>query len=469
MSSLVNRFVNISRQNPQLKVGVSGDQLTLVEALERAATVAKAVKQSGVLAGDRIAMVDHSSTGYIISWLAALLSGNPIALINPTYPEELLQEMMNIFNPKLVWRSEEISKHRQADRSEVNNFPGLKSQPLDVISYMHTSGTTGIPKFCAQTNQYFLNLAQDMGEALELRPADRVFAPLPLFHINPMGYGLITGILAGCSVISEEKFSASGFWPRIKENEITVLVLHAPPVEILKRSTTSQDSRGHKVRTMFYANKEFLETFQIPQAVSGYGSTEAGGISHIKKWTSTTNMPNYASRYGGPSRTHIEWRLNDEDYIFVRESKPGVLFAGYLTADGINPARNQDGWFETGDIGKVSENNELIFIERGAESIRVKGEFVPIPYIEDKISQIESIKDFALWKRPGELIDDEIVLYLVADEVPIDRINEQLAQTPKFMKPTIAARITQIPRDAAAGKVQRRRLTEQEVIEWVKL
>lgn len=469
MSSLVNRFVGISKQNPNLCVGVAGDQISLAEALERAATVAKEIKAAGIQPGARIAMVDHSSTGYIISWLAALLAGNPIALINPTYPEELLQEMLGIFEPALVWRASEISAHRNSGRSELNNLPGLISEPLDVISYMHTSGTTGVPKFCAQTNQYFVNLANDMGAALELTPEDRVFAPLPLFHINPMGYGLITGILAGCTVVSAEKFSASGFWPTVKENEITVLVLHAPPVEILKRSTTGANSAGHKVRTMFYANREFLEMYEIGQAVSGYGSTEAGGISHIKKWSSPTGMPDNASRYGGPAREGIEWRLDQDDYIFVRENQSGVLFAGYATASGLNPARDSDGWFETGDIGAVADNGDLIFIERGAESIRVKGEFVPIPYIEDQISQIDSIKDFALWKRPGELVDDEIVLYVVTDVVPVEKIKNQLSQTPSFMQPTVAARIAEIPRDAAAGKVQRRRLPEQEVIEWVKL
>lgn len=469
MSSLVNRFTEIARENPYLQVGVVGDQISLEVALKKAATLARQITETNLNPGDRIALIDHTSTGYIISWLAALLSGNPIALINPTYPEELLQEMLNIFEPSLVWRSADTVQHRQLPESEIKNLPGLYSEPLEVISYMHTSGTTGIPKFCAQTNQYFINLAHDMGAALELTPADRVFAPLPLFHINPMGYGLITGILSGCSVISAEKFSASGFWPTVKENQISVLVLHAPPVEILKRSTTTSDSTGHQIRTMFYANREFMETFNIPKAVSGYGSTEAGGISHIKKWATSKDMPDNASRYGGPARAHIEWRLDDDDFIFVRETENGVLFAGYATSAGINSARDADGWFETGDIGKITETGELIFIERGAESIRVKGEFVPIPYLEGQIAQISSIKDFAIWKRPGELVDDEIVLYLVADEVPITQIAQQLNQTPKFMQPTVAARVKQIPRDAAAGKVQRRLLPEQEVLEWVKL
>ena len=62
---------------------------------------------------------------------------------------------------------------------------------------MHTSGTTGLPKFCIQTHDYFRRMAAAMAAALDLTPRDRVLAPLPLFHINPMGYGIVTALLAG--------------------------------------------------------------------------------------------------------------------------------------------------------------------------------------------------------------------------------------------------------------------------------
>ena len=466
MTSLVKRFVEESNKRPSLTLGITTDPMTVSEVLGRAATVARELQARGIKPGDKIAMIDDSSTGYVISWLACLLAGTPVALINPTYPEELLQEMLAGFEPAVIWRSKEIEANRQAKVGDVLGLPGLDSKPLEVISYMHTSGTTGLPKFCAQTNSYFINLARDMAQALELTPVDRVLAPLPLFHINPMGYGLITAVLAGCDVLSVEKFSASGFWSTVKENNISVLILHAPPVEILKRATTAQDATGHLVRTMFYANREFMDTFNIPAAVSGYGSTEAGGISHIKMWPSSVGMPDNASRYGGQSRPQIEWLLNDSGDIFVRESQAGTLFTGYASATSLNPARDADGWFDTGDIGSMEPNGDLIFVERSAESIRVKGEYVPIPTVEDRISPIFAIKDFALWKRPSALVDDEVVLYLVAESIPSQEISAAVIDLPKYMQPVAVARVQTIPRDAAAGKVQRRRLPDQEVLEW---
>ena len=467
MTSLVKRFLEESQKRSSLTVGIASDPITVAEALSRAATVARELHAAGIKPGQKIAMIDASSTGYVVSWLACLLAGTPVALINPTYPEELLQEMLTVFEPAVVWRAEDMAKNRHASVGEVVDLPGLDSKSLDVISYMHTSGTTGLPKFCAQTNSYFMYLARDMGQALELTSDDRVLAPLPLFHINPMGYGLITGVLAGCDVLSVKKFSASGFWPTVKDNNISVLILHAPPVEILKRATTHDDARGHKVRTMFYANRDFMETFDIPAAVSGYGSTEAGGICHTKKWTSPVGMPDNASRYGGECRPQIEWKVNEAGYVFVRETQDGILFMGYETPSGLNTARDADGWFDTGDIGSVESNGDMIFIERGAESIRVKGEYVPIPTVEDRISPIAAIVDFALWKQPSAVVDEEVVLYIVADQIPSTQILSAVADLPKFMQPVAIARVATIPRDAAAGKIQRRLLPDQEVLEWL--
>jgi crotonobetaine/carnitine-CoA ligase len=337
------------------------------------------------------------------------------------------------------------------------------------VSYMHTSGTTGLPKFCAQTHDYFRRLAAAMAAALDLRPADRVLAPLPLFHINPMGYGIITALLAGADALTVSKFSASGFWPAVVDERVTVLILHAPPVEILKRATTGEHAAGHRVRTMFYADAPFLREFGVPAAVSGYGSTEAGGVSNLRRWAAIEDIPTDASRHGGPGRVDIEWRLDDDGMIFVREREHAALFDGYVTAQGLDPARDADGWFDTGDLGRAGGADYLVFLERAAESIRVKGEFVPIPFVESHLAAVAGITDHAVWKRKGALVDEEVVLYAVADPLPLEQLRSSIAELPTFMRPVAVARVGALPRDAAAGKVQRRLLGEHPVLDWVEL
>jgi crotonobetaine/carnitine-CoA ligase len=180
-------------------------------------------------------------------------------------------------------------------------------------------------------------------------------------------------------------------------------------------------------------------------------------------------LPDDASRHGGPARADIEWRLDDDGQIFVREREHAALFDGYVIEDGINTARDEDGWFDTGDLGRLDTAGGLVFLERSAESIRVKGEFVPIPFVENHLAAVGGIDDHAIWKRKGALVDDEVVLYAVASTLPLDELRLRIGELPAFMRPAAVARVDALPRDAAAGKVQRRLLADQPVLEWVEL
>jgi carnitine-CoA ligase len=467
--NLARAVVEQARARPGLRLGTVDDQLELADAVGLAAARARALLGDGLRPGQRIALVAPTSTDYVLTWLACVLAGTPVALVNPNYPAELTSRMLAPLAPDLVLGPAQIAQARTAGRAGPEGLPGLGAGPFAVVSYMHTSGTTGLPKFCAQTHDYFARLAAAVAGALGLHPGDRVLAPLPLFHINPMGYGIITSLLTGADALTMAKFSASGFWPAVTGERVTVLILHAPPVQILKRATSAEDAAGHRVRTMFYADAEFLARFGVPAAVSGYGSTEAGGISHLTRWSVADDIPADASRHGGPGRADIEWRVDHDGVIFVREREHAALFDGYVTPAGLDPARDADGWFDTGDLGRADGDDYLVFTERAAESIRVKGEFVPIPFVEDHLAAVSGLTDHALWKRKGALVDDEVVLYAVGDPLPLDQLRRQIAGLPAFMRPVAVARVGALPRDAAAGKVQRRLLSDQPILEWVEL
>lgn len=465
--NLASAILEQAARRPDLRLGTADDQMRLADAIGFAAGRATQLLADGLQPGDRVAVVAPTSTDYVLTWLACLLAGTPVALVNPTYPDELTDRMLAPLAPHRVLRPADIEAARSAV-ADPSALPGLDADRFAVASYMHTSGTTGVPKFCAQSHDYFVRLAAAMAAALELTADDRVLAPLPLFHINPMGYGVITALLSGADALTVSRFSASSFWSSVVGERVSVLILHAPPVEILKRATSADDAAGHSVRTMFYADGAFLRRFGVPAAISGYGSTEAGGVCHLRRWAADDEIPVDASRHGGAPRADFEWRLTDDGVIQVREREHAALFDGYVTTAGLDPARDADGWFDTGDLGRAPDTDYLVFLERAAESIRVKGEFVPIPYVESRLA-VDGIADHAIWKRKGSLVDDEVVLYAVADPLPLDALRTRIAELPTFMRPAAVARVAALPRDAAAGKVQRRLLTEHPVLDWVEL
>jgi crotonobetaine/carnitine-CoA ligase len=342
------------------------------------------------------------------------------------------------------------------------SLPGVARDPLDVAGFMHTSGTTGPPKFCAQSHEYFLRLGRFVARALALTAEDTVLAPLPFFHINPLGYGFIGALTASASVVGLRRFVPETFWQTAKEVGATVLVLHAPPVQVLKARTEPASARGHRVRITFYADLDFLTRYGIPAGVSGYGSTEAAGLTHSWRWKATDAKPDElsegVSHYGGEARDDIEWAIASDGELRVRGKAPGTIFSGYWRNDRLDPATDTEGWFHTGDLARSDERGNLVFIERRSESIRVRGEFVPIDYVEGQFRGLAGVSDVALWKDAGPSADDVSVLYVVGDEFSVEAIATVAATLPRFMRPSIVVQIGAIPRDEAAGKVRRRLL-----------
>ena len=528
MRNLAELVCDRAGRRPGARFGIAGEATpTLGVAAGRALDAVGALEEAGAGFGRRVALIGTTSDSYLTAWLALVLAGAEVALVNPVYPDELLAEMLEQLSPDaVVWSGRNATGSVAPDAAHLDaaldrgvlkmvadgrslaagteagssaearltqpddpadaklaalaNMPGLGRDRFDVAGWMHTSGTTGVPKFCEQTHEYFLRLGRFIADSMCFSEADTVLAPLPMFHINPLGYGVIGGLTGGAEVLGVERFSASGFWPLVRDTDTTVLILHAPPVEILKRATSGTDAAGHRVSRVFFADPDFLETFDIPLGFSAYGSTEAGGLCHIWTWR-RGEQPALAegmSRYGGRARHEVQWRVNgtteagagsSAGEIEVRADRPGVLFSGYRRADGLAQPFDDGGWFATGDLGRVDDAGNLVFIERASESIRVKGEFVPIGYVEQRFSSVDGIDDVAVWRRSSELVDDEIVLYVTGTAIPAEGIRAVSDGLPQFMRPAVAARVAEIPRDSGVGKVRRRLLADATVIEWADL
>ena len=406
---------------PSLRIVVDDEATTLAEALDRATEFARRLHGAGLNAGDRVAMLAPNDHSFIVAWIGAQLAGLEIALVNVDLPDDLLDAMFAILKPVAVLapitsRSIEAPQYdmsRAADGLlldangqvvDTGGEPQGFDRPSDSIAgYMHTSGTTGLPKFCAQTHDYFSSLGGYVSDIFELTPDDVVYSPLPLFHINPLGYAFMGAMIARADFHSSSKFSVSGYWPKVVRDQATVLILHGAPLSLLKQHSDPAAAAGHRVRATFFGDQEFLQRFAIPGCITAYGSTEAGGITHTRRWSADEPClePEGQSRTVGTIRPGLEWMLEGNDStgeILVRAERRGILFDGYLRPEGLDSSLDAEGWFHTGDLGRRSDDGGLVFMERASESVRVKGEYVPLEHLEGVLSAALGA-DTSAWKR----------------------------------------------------------------------
>ena len=493
IAQLIERRV---QTHPQSLWGSFGKTDRLDRVVERARVTADAFNAAGLRRGDLVAVLGSNCSSYLVVWLAVQLAGLRAAMVNPGYPDEFLNSMLDDITPSaIIWVARapgallereglhldatgawdgKIETLRADARFEgrAENGSGQDCALEDIAFYVHTSGTSGKPKFCALSHQYFFRLGRYFSDCMALSDQDTLLAPLPLFHINPM-YGLIGGLTTGASIMTMDRFSAPDFWPGVKSHGVTVLLLHGPPAALLKAKTTTEDAAGHKVRISFFSDPAFLNQFRIPIGVGGYGSTESGGYCHHWKFRpddpASIFPPEGPTHQSGPSRYDLEWKLGDEDELWVREKAPGVMFSGYLRGGRLDPCRDVEGWFHTGDRGRLDAYGNLIFVERASESIRVNAEYVPIDFVEERLRRVASLGEFALWKVPCAKRGHEAVVYTTSTSVDVSEVNGVVADLPKYMRPTHILRIEAIPRDAGVGKTQRRLLGDQVVLETVML
>lgn len=103
IENLAQLVVERAGTRPELRIGALDDPVRLTDALAIAAGGAELLRAKGITADHRAAVIAGSSTDYLVEWLNCLLAGVPVALINPTYPAELLARMVDTFDPAVVF------------------------------------------------------------------------------------------------------------------------------------------------------------------------------------------------------------------------------------------------------------------------------------------------------------------------------------------------------------------------------
>ena len=493
--NLTQLITSAAKRSPQALYGTDQASKPLAEALELARNLARQLAASGLRRGSTVAFIGITSENYLILWMAAQLMGVRTALINPHYPQELLNDMLTDLKPDAaayfddtyaapaspVWGqldarrawdgevtltfAEGASVSGTADEGDAADW-GAKCQGADIASYMHTSGTSGRPKFCAQSHTYFIRLGRFIADSMGYTWRDVVYAPMPMFHINPLGYGVVAGLTAGASTLGTARFSTAGFWSTVKRIGATAVVLHGTPLKLLLQQTSKQDSDGHQLRAVFFASEEFLTTFNVPMGITLYGSTEAGGLCHIWQLRPGDAEPAQEgpTQYAGRVRFDMDCKLSDEGEILVRQLSENTMFSGYLREGVIDPSVDEQGWFHTGDRGRIDQYGNLVFIERMSEAIRVNGEYVPIDYVERKLETEAGLTEFALWSKPDPVSGQRAVLFVTDPNLDLERTTTVIKSLPGIMRPVEILRIEALPRDTGVNKVQRRRLNDQAVL-----
>ncbi len=432
-------------------VSAEGEE-TFAQTAARVEHVAAALHGAGVEPGDRVAIQGANTVGLVHGWLAAIRLGALPVCLNPALTAHELGRVLGDVEPRVLLIADEAGRcAAEASGAEHGVLvaridaaggderlralavgtapPPPPVRPADPAVLVYTSGTTSRPKAVIVTHAALALSGEAFPSWVGLGEQERLWACLPLFHMNAQAYSLATAIAHGYSLALSARFSASGFWRDAEALGVTAANVIGAMLEILARNPADQWVPS-QLRMLYTApapapaRRAQLEQRFGVRLVSGYGMSEVP-FGCIDSETSRTKVASIGRPRLHPWRPITnELRIVDASGLALPSGEIGELqlrnattSPGYWNAsDGSASRRAADGWLSTGDTGFVDGDGDVILVGRSKEMIRRRGENIAPGEIEGVLMEHPAVMLAAAVGIPSELSEEDVAAAVVLRE-----------------------------------------------------
>jgi acyl-CoA synthetase (AMP-forming)/AMP-acid ligase II len=342
------------------------------------------------------------------------LPGTPEAAITAIHPDMLLIQAITNADGTL---SLELSRQIIQPQRETST-PDLP-QADDVAIILHTSGTTSRPKRVPIRHRNLIASAQNIVSVYNLTANDINLCLMPLFHIHGLVGCLLATLASGGTFICPTGFNALEFWQLVERYKPTWYSA-APTIHqmILARASRNEDIvKSHSFRFIRSSSAplppviiEQMEAVLNVPVVESYSMTEAA-----HQMTSNP-LPPKNRKPGSVGYGHgVEVGIMDEDGKLLAQGSLGeVVVKGANVIDGYenNPQANAtafvNGWFRTGDQGKLDPDGYLYLTGRIKELINRGGEKISPLEIDDILLRHPAVAEALAFAVPHKTLGEEI-------------------------------------------------------------
>ena len=404
--------------------------------------------------GDRSALMMENRPESIFSFFSIWAKKGIAIILDAGYTVDQLAYVLGDSTPKYLFVSNKTKKVAEEANSKLNNIikiinvdelvlPAeykIKKEEFendsndDVAVIVYTSGTTGNPKGVMITYENIKTNMEGVRAVDLVNETDVILAMLPYHHIMPLCFTLILPMYMGVPIVLLTEISSSSLLKTLQENRVTV-ILGVPRVwEMLDKAIMikinesslakfmfkmAEKINSMAIRKMLFSkvhkqfgghirlmvsggakiDKNILEDFRTMGfcAIQGYGMTETAPIIAF-------NVPGRErSDSAGEVIPNVEVKIADDGEILVKGKN--VMKGYYNNEKATEEAFDKDGWFHTGDLGRI-DGKYLIIIGRKKEMIVLpNGKNIDPNDIENEIiKNTDLIKEIAVTEYKEQLL-----------------------------------------------------------------
>jgi len=463
--------------------GASLSYAALQRALDRAVGRLAAV---GVREGDRVALIAANGPALIVAFLAVVASGAAAAPLNPALGvAELTAELGDLRVSRLLHDGGATAAAAAAAADVPASVFGLEDallhidgqagDPLEAAGnpdalalLLHTSGTTSKPKTVPIRQRNLVASTGAVALGYGLTGEDVTVCVMPLFHVH----GLVASVLATLSTggtVLLPRFRPSTFWDDAARHGATwytaVPTIHA---RLLARAVELPAPTGRRLRFARSCSAPLPTViWQRYEEATGVPLVEAYGMTEAAHQMASNPLPPGERRPGTVGRaTGIEIAALDDDWRPVPVGADGEVAVrgpsvvdSYLDNPAATAASFRDGWFRTGDVGKLSADGYLTLVGLLKELINRAGEKISPYEVEEALLAHPSVAEAAAYPVPDEKYGEQVgvVVVLRGEATPGELAAHCADRLAAFKRPARVAILPEIPK-GATGKVQRRTL-----------
>ncbi len=472
----------------------TGEDISYKAFFANAERMAKALVASGVKPGDRVAVQVPKTQAMLELYVGTVLAGAVFLPLNTAYTAAEITYFLTDAEPRIFvcdpnCKDELSAVAKDAGVAEVLTIgadengslperrdaaaPGFTPSPRgpdDLAAILYTSGTTGRSKGAMLTHRALASNAQTLKDIWHFSADDVLIHALPIFHTHGLFVATNITLLAGSSCIFMSKFDADdilGYMP-----DATVL-MGVPTFYVRLLETEGLGKASVNMRLFVSGSAPLLaETHDRWRDVTGHAILERYGMTE-------TNM-NTSNPYDGDRRAGtvglplpgVEVIVTDpatgaplpQGEIGVLEVRGPNVFAGYWKMpDKTAEELRDNGFFITGDLGRIDADGYVHIVGRGKDLIISGGYNIYPKEIELVIDDLPGVVESAVIGVPHKDFGEAVVAVIVAqDGVEIsakdvsNMIKDNLA---RFKQPKSIEFVQALPRNAM-GKVQKNVLRE---------
>lgn len=479
--SIIDMFYKTVTQFPN-RTALSSKEgtLTYEELNKKSNQIAHMLMKNGVQLGDYVGIFMKRSIDTVVSMVAILKAGAAYVPIDPDYPENRVQYIIQDSQAKVILMKEtpltcDGVQTVSIYDSETCEATDVKlSIHCDDVAYMiYTSGSTGNPKGTMLAHRGVINLYTWMQRQYELTEED-VFAQFPSFSFDASVWESFASLFCGGNLyvlLGEERLSVEAFANAIYKVKATSILALAT-IFVRQVATYLTDEEIYKLDSLkrIAIGGEMLpvEVIKLWRERIGtnveihnvYGPTECTVVTTTYRIPSQLNEEVASIPIGKPCANY-QVMILDENMNLCPIGVPGELYIdsvglakGYfnnpektLEAFVPNPINPLVRIYKTGDIVKLLEDGNIEFLHRKDDQVKIRGHRIELGEIQSKISQNHNIKENAVFaKKSKEGSQYLIAFYTTLNKKEIPELVYQLQeQLPDYMVPSKLIYINELP------------------------